>query len=965
MPLHTTKTPISNRSSQKDTFSHKPGESFFDTQENTPFFTPRVQPKLLVNAPNDPYENEADTIADKVVNRSDNVAAVPPPAQTIQQGTSIQRTPDDDGEKQFRLKIPAGTKSKQEFRRYAELKIFNRVVNFNWEANAETEEVYKDISKHIGETIVFKVSEATLNRYRVEQKDTKKADEDYRKLGEDSKKDTNAEIDKRYYESTGIAPGIKINTGEQGRIDMWNDFKKQVMTQKRKLDNLPPVIKEFLHADQTFTPDNYTKLNEIAVFLDQFTAADFLDYKSKVNFETTDLEELRRSVAAYLKEKQDRRKAGDERETIKTKIYGLEDLYKKYKEFRKLEGSYKSIPARDEFGIADPNREYFRKAEDDERASLTASLKANNFNSINEFEKYINDYEAAFRKETISIAADHLQRYRHVLFEEEKRLTDDSYITKLFTEIKQSGAKQHYDTADSKRTAAILAIGTKEYVSEAQIQRQMDLNREANTEQDEGNKLMQQLPAANPLMKEEGFKKEQLARVNSKDELKGLFKTYIEDKKASIEETWADIIENPDRIYELDKLIINSRQSQGIADDGIFDLIIKDKIKDIGSGKILKAICFVVIGIALAIASFGTGVPAILAAVGSLGLSLYAVHEEIEKYKTESNAYDVGLLSEDPSLIWVVLAIVGAGLDAAAVAAAFKAAKPIAEATQAFNKANNALALEKSTAEISKADPVGNLEKALAKISGLDAKIQQHIVSAAKTELAFKQAVKNLFKSGSQLNMVLLPGAEQLGRLVVVAWYGIKRGIKTFEGFRLELELQNIIKKGYQLSTEELNMCKQAFDKANAISAEEFAKLVKRLELTDKNRKAALDIAENVRVKGKFRKSSRYHGDTVHKMPDALVQDIMANPQTIFESKNGEKLYYLKDGDIVIAEAVGSEKGQAITAYGKSGIKGDSGAKALGGLPTDPGEPVTELMVLEGKIPTKNGFYPPANKLYP
>lgn len=53
----------------------------------------------------------------------------------------------------------------------------------------------------------------------------------------------------------------------------------------------------------------------------------------------------------------------------------------------------------------------------------------------------------------------------------------------------------------------------------------------------------------------------------------------------------------------------------------------------------------------------------------------------------------------------------------------------------------------------------------------------------------------------------------------------------------------------------------------------------------------------------------------------------------------------------------------AITAYGESGIKGDSGAQALGGKPMDPGGPVTHEDIVEGRIPTDGSYLAPAQQI--
>lgn len=67
--------------------------------------------------------------------------------------------------------------------------------------------------------------------------------------------------------------------------------------------------------------------------------------------------------------------------------------------------------------------------------------------------------------------------------------------------------------------------------------------------------------------------------------------------------------------------------------------------------------------------------------------------------------------------------------------------------------------------------------------------------------------------------------------------------------------------------------------------------------------------------------------------------------------------------DIVVAEGGGAGAGSAATAHGPSGIRGDSGVRALGGLPTGPGGPITRADVVEGRIPAKNGYTAPAERI--
>ena len=126
------------------------------------------------------------------------------------------------------------------------------------------------------------------------------------------------------------------------------------------------------------------------------------------------------------------------------------------------------------------------------------------------------------------------------------------------------------------------------------------------------------------------------------------------------------------------------------------------------------------------------------------------------------------------------------------------------------------------------------------------------------------------------------------------------------------------------------------------------------------------DIQKRIREKGSFRKSSNYHGDTRHHITDEQVMDILANPDAVYLSNNGKQIIVQKGGTVVIIENAGSGAGNAITAYGELGVKGPSGASALGGNPSDPGVPVTAQDILEGRIPRGNGeFFAPAEQIWP
>ncbi|MFD5944501.1 putative T7SS-secreted protein [Streptomyces collinus] len=111
---------------------------------------------------------------------------------------------------------------------------------------------------------------------------------------------------------------------------------------------------------------------------------------------------------------------------------------------------------------------------------------------------------------------------------------------------------------------------------------------------------------------------------------------------------------------------------------------------------------------------------------------------------------------------------------------------------------------------------------------------------------------------------------------------------------------------------------------------------------------------------GELKKHADYHGDKTHGFTDERVLEILKDPDAVYQSQGQSgNFLFRKDNDIAVVYGPGAKQGQAITAYGESGIKGDSGAKALGGSPSDPGKPVTHEDVVEGRIPGKFGNLAP------
>lgn len=609
-------------------------------------------------------------------------------------------------------------------------------------------------------------------------------------------------------------------------------------TIEKETEALSPDKKEFIR-NPASTAD-YIQNTRILDLLKQLSEEEIADYKSKVSRETNDLTVIEESLKAYIKERDKNLKNRDELETVKTKLYGLEDLYEEYAAYKSLLTYNRPVHSGQRFSTSKIENERIERINVRNNAAeekLTENLNMNGFKSISEFESFIKRYETAFETETVRIGVEMLQRYKHTLYQEEKKLNDTVFLDRLSQSIIKSGAKENYETGTSIKSSSkkVLEHGISYTDQQEYSLGQSKINN--------ANKSIRLLSIQTPLVNDPDFDKEEFAEISNKADLKAFLNEYITSQNEKVDSVINNIRENPEHIYELDNLFKASYEKQHIEKESIYDRIITAKYDRLKGLKILLAICQGIFALALIVVTWGAATPVVIAGGAlSLAVSIDVAYDTIKEYKDNKEFHDVGLLSDDPSLVWVVVAIAGVALDAAALGAVLNSAKPIAAAGKAFNEAEDA------TSAIAK------LENDLAKIEGLEERVQQNIVRQAKIQAQEKKILDGFVKA-RQLTYATIPGLPQAGELLARAVFAIRKGIVTFDSFIAELKLAKVIKET-GLNPEELLAVKNAFEEARTLAKDE--KLVAELEKA---------IAENDVAKVKS-----LLGETDN-LPSKLVED--------------------------------------------------------------------------------------------
>ena len=573
------------------------------------------------------------------------------------------------------------------------------------------------------------------------------------------------EIDRRYYQESGVPDGTKIRPGEAGRAELWRTIRDEVLFQHDYIANLPAKVTQVIRLSirgRTLTPADYDQLFHIAKKIESMPAATVADYVSKINGFTTDLGQLDLALDTYIDTIARRDEQRAERERLQTKLFGLEAVYEKYRTYKTLQttsavsagmgrmpGGFGGYGAGISLGS--------QPAISSLRHELEEQLQAHGFGSIDEFATYISNFEDAFETEAASIVIDVLAKYQGMLYRESQRYRDPGQLSALRLAI------QNEDPT---------------------------------------------LPDNYPIFSDEDLPQDK--RVNKEALLRAgeagmgaLLQGQIANRLQDVQEAQARVEGKNELIFKMDQMMPHFYVQQGIAPESIYDRIIQDKIRDDAIKNLVVGVLLAIIAIALTVVSLGSATPALVAAgaaAGAFGLSAFMAYEEYQKYTEENDLADVGL-ADDPSMVWLIVAIAGSALDMGAMVKAVRALGPAARAVNAGG----------DVSEFTRA------VRALQEAGEIDARIARAAENAALARYAFTQASGDLTRTlAGRLHSV--PGAfmdpEVFQILIRMAKAKIQQGVSSFQVFAAELKRARTLAALDDLAPEELARAKEAWEQA-------------------------------------------------------------------------------------------------------------------------------------------------------
>jgi hypothetical protein len=474
------------------------------------------------------------------------------------------------------------------------------------------------------------------------------------------------------------------------------------------------------------------------------------------------------------------------------------------------------------------------------------SLKTYGFKGgIAGFEQAVKEYETGFESESAYIANNLLDCYSYMLAESQKRYADAAVAQALFNRL--AVARAHYQKAAGYEDQYFrMSMGTGGGMF-SPWSPQFKLLEQMRQEKELGRKGVEALTANHPLFKDDylpenkRLDKGKLALAKNGKELQAVLSKYIRERQTDISETRKHLKDNPTLIYSLDNLLTEAYRQQVIEKNSIYDLIITDKARDIKLFNTVISLALAVFAVALGLLSGGTGTLAVMAAVGAVGLSAYDVYREIEQYQTQSHLSGTGLTTDDANIIWVVVAIAGAGLD---IGAALKTARALKPAVKAMEAGGDVAKFEDGV-------------QALLKARKIDAKLADVLVETAKARAGFEKTAQAFAKKlGSKVYSFPGPLTDPdiYADLVKLAYYKVKEGVASFQTFYLEIKKARTLARLGEMNPQELGKLKEAWEEGAVRATTELSGAVKAAYKLVKIRYGSSDLSK---VAIEFRKANR------------------------------------------------------------------------------------------------------------
>jgi len=646
-------------------------------------------------------------------------------------------------------------------------------------------------------------------------------------LAAKDKEAINTETDRRFYAETKLDPNIKLTAGPEDTelAARWRGIRANLLAeqaQARTLLALPDDIKKILFAGgRQIKPEEYEQALTLAERLGRLSKSERAQYLAQVNASTDDLNTLSKSIEGFERAQRMREFDAEQIDAAAAALFGLEELYDLYKAKQEADqlaviAPYIGATVMLTSPAAFARTTDYAAAQEAADKKFREAVARSKFRTIEAFEAALVNYQRRFRTAAVNLALDVLAGYDHLLYVAKLKFRDTDAAGKLVTAIAGSNAAAGFRAAENKEAAASLA---EMRVADDLPGRSMrlypgdpfQLRAEGKALRASAEEAVVEAsghePLIDPKIMGRGTSLEKLARLSAA-EARDYLLEVIDDRLHDTARARAEFYQDPERIFSLPDLVLATMENQQIEERTIYARIIRDHISDIRSAHIFSAIVLGIIALVLAVLVPGGGWLAAAALVANATISSVQAIQAIDEYRRQSRDYRLNFITDEPSLLWVGVAVAAAALDLGLTAAQLLKASakglaelegPLREFAAAKDVETAAARLEQLTARIDAA-------------TGLEEELKTALKARAAAELGFTRALGK--------TMSLKAGVDPTP-LFEALYYSVKKGANTITKLRKEAQLMAVLGDITKLpagSLEELTLAFQRVRKVISIA---------------------------------------------------------------------------------------------------------------------------------------------------
>lgn len=352
---------------------------------------------------------------------------------------------------------------------------------------------------------------------------------------------------------------------------------------------------------------------------------------------------------------------------------------------------------------------------DDDRATIEATLKKYGIQTYEDYLRLKKDFVKAFHAKGMNITKYLLMESLNVVKQQQKRYREDdrkdpdSPLNSLKTaakEVEQAAENYRFALGNTNRPIWF-RIGPSYSPHLGNLDTLTDRIHELGLgkvfEEDfagyykQWMKVRQAHGNRHPILLGRDFDVRTITSSTSNGQLRSGLLDHLDEVEKNINTAYSRF--DGDKFWELHPMIALTKKQMGVRPDEGADIAISDYQKERANDEMFWGILKAAAAIALAVtAMVATGGLAAVAMVGSGALSIYSAAQAYEDYMFKSAAVNSSLdqanliSKEDPSLFWLALELIGAGLDVGPAIGAF--AKLAKVAKRATTMAKDVAAIE-------------------------------------------------------------------------------------------------------------------------------------------------------------------------------------------------------------------------------------------------------------------------------